>query len=105
VLCPATLPVRRERSQAAQRPRAKPLGGSGFAPPILAHLGRQATIAFSAASRVGFSELLGIITTRLREVQQEELLDALNRVGHVLRGVLLKLSVRRSVANVKPRED
>ena len=51
----------KRRFLAAQRPRAKPLGGSGFALPILAHLRRPGTIAFPPASRVGFSELLGAL--------------------------------------------
>jgi hypothetical protein len=34
-------------------------GGSGIAPSILAYLGRPGTTAFSPASRVSISEMLG----------------------------------------------
>ena len=49
-----------DRTQESEPPNvgAKPLGGSGNVPPILAHLGLRSTWTKPAASRVSFSDLL-----------------------------------------------
>jgi len=55
-------------------------GGSGIVRPILAHLGGQATTAFSPASRVSISELLAGI-----EVQSGELWETAGHTETVMR--------------------
>jgi hypothetical protein len=46
-------------------------GGSGIAPPILAYLGRPSTSAFSPASRVSISEVLGVTNLSLGEGRRD----------------------------------